>query len=360
MLAHELRNPLGAIRSAVGVLGCVDTQGTPSAQAREVIGRQVGHLSHLIDDLLDVERVASGKIRLHRHPLDMAEMVKRAVASFTGISGLDRHIEISVEPVWVDGDAVRLEQVLANIVTNAVKYTPAGGRIRVSLRGDDNDAVLSVEDTGFGIAPELLSSIFDMFVQGERTLDRAQGGLGIGLTLVRRLVELHGGIVTASSLGAGCGSTFTVRLPKVRETTATAGVAWSLDDVAPKRVLLIEDSRDAREMFRMTLELAGHHVFEAADGVNGLRLLETEHLEVAIIDIGLPGIDGYEVARRIRERPNGHAMLLLALTGYGFPSDYERSAAAGFDYHLVKPVDPYELARVLSGRRTVTGVEAQG
>ncbi len=219
--------------------------------------------------------------------------------------------------------------------------------------------MLSVEDTGFGIAPELLSSIFDMFVQGERTLDRAQGGLGIGLTLVRRLVELHGGTVTASSLGAGYGSTFTVRLPIVRETTATAGVAWSLDRVVPKRVLLIEDSRDAREMFRMMLELAGHHVFEAADGVDGLRLLETEHLEVAIIDIGLPGIDGYEVARRIRERPNGRAMLLLALTGYGFPSDYERSAAAGFDYHLVKPVDPYELARLLSGKRAATGVEAQ-
>jgi PAS domain S-box-containing protein len=359
MLAHELRNPLGAIRSAVGVLGRVDTQESPAAQAREVIGRQVGHLSHLIDDLLDIERVASGKIRLHRHPLDMAEMVRRAVASFTGNSGLDRHIEISVEPVWVDGDAVRLEQVLANIVTNAVKYTPAGGRIRVSLRGDETDAVLSVEDTGFGMAPELLSSIFDMFVQGERTLDRAQGGLGIGLTLVRRLVELHGGIVTASSLGVGYGSTFTVRLPKVRETTATADVKWSLDRAMPKRVLLIEDSRDAREMFRMMLELAGHRVFEAADGVDGLRLLETEHLEVAIIDIGLPGIDGYEVARRIRERPNGRAMLLLALTGYGFPSDYERSAAAGFDYHLVKPVDPNELARLLSGQRAATGVGAQ-
>lgn len=229
----------------------------------------------------------------------------------------------------------------------------------MSLRGDDNDAVLSVEDTGFGIAPELLPSIFDMFVQGERTLDRAQGGLGIGLTLVRRLVELHGGTVIASSAGAGHGSTFTVRLPQVREAAATARVSWSLDQVMPKRVLLIEDSRDAREMFRMMLELAGHHVFEAADGVHGLRLLETEHPEVAVIDIGLPGIDGYEVARRIRQRPNGRAMLLLALTGYGFPSDYERSTAAGFDHHLVKPVDPYELARLLCGRRADAGAQAQ-
>jgi PAS domain S-box-containing protein len=350
MLAHELRNPLGAIRSAVGVLERVATKNGPVTRAREVIARQVAHLSHLIDDLLDVERVASGKIRLDRHPLDMAETVARAVASFTGNAALNRHIELRTEPIWVDADAVRLEQVLANIMTNAVKYTPPGGEIRVSLRGDGTDAVLSVQDNGFGIPPELLPSIFDMFVQGERTLDRAQGGLGIGLTLVRRLVELHGGTVTAASGGAGRGSTFVVRLPRVREQRATAGVLLSFDRAAPKRVLLIEDSRDAREMFRMMLEFAGHTVYEAENGDRGLELVATERPEVAIIDIGLPGLDGYQVAKRIREQPNGRTMLLLALTGYGFPSDYERSAESGFDYHLVKPVDPVELTRLLDGK----------
>jgi two-component system, sensor histidine kinase len=351
MLAHELRNPLGAIRGAVGVLACVDIPDSPSARAREVIERQATHLSHLIDDLLDVERVASGRIRLNRHPLDLAKTVRRAVASFSGNAELDRHIEISTEPVWVDGDAVRIEQVLANIMTNAVKYTPAGGDIRVVLHGDGNDAVLSVEDTGFGIAPELLPYIFDMFVQGERTLHHARGGLGIGLTLVRRLVELHGGSVIASSRGTAQGSTFTVRLPQVAPDTATVGGAWSRTASAlPRRVLLIEDNRDARTMFRLMLELAGHSVLEAADGVHALRMLETEHPDVAIIDIGLPGIDGYEVARRMRDRPNGRAMLLLALTGYGSPGDYERSAKAGFDHHLVKPVDLDELARLLGGQ----------
>ena len=349
MLAHELRNPLGAIRSAVGVLERVDPKNGPATRAHEVIARQVGHLSHLIDDLLDVERVASGKIRLDCRPLDMADAVRRAVASFTGNARLDRHIEISTEPIWVDGDAVRLEQVLANIVTNAVKYTPPGGQIRVSVRSDGNDALISVEDSGFGIAPELLPSIFDMFVQGERTLDRAQGGLGIGLTLVRRLVELHGGTVAASSRGVGQGSTFTIRLPQVAGTSTTASLSTPLEGATPKRVLLIEDNRDAREMFRMMLELAGHSVYEAENGARGLELLETENPEVAIIDIGLPGLDGYQVAKRIREQPNGRAMLLLALTGYGFPGDYERSAESGFDHHLVKPVDPDELTRLLSG-----------
>ena len=353
MLSHELRNPIGAIRSAVGVLESVDLANGP-ARARAVIARQVGHLAHLVEDLLDVERVASGKIRLDRHPLDMAEALRHAAASVTANEGLDRNFEIATEPTWVDGDAVRLEQVFANIMTNAVKYTPPGGGIRVSVRGDGDDAVLSVEDTGFGIAPDLLPSVFDLFVQGERTLDRAQGGLGIGLSLVRRLVELHGGTVNASSGGLGQGSTFTVRLPRVRGPHAETGVPSSFDRTAPKRVLIIEDSPDAREMFHMMLELAGHSVYEAENGERGLELLERENPDVAIIDIGLPGLSGFEVARRIRERPSGRAMLLLALTGYGSASDVERSAKAGFDYHIVKPVDIDELARLISGRTAIS------
>ena len=225
MLAHELRSPLGAISNAVRVLALTHAVGEPATHAEAVIARQVAHISYLIDELLDVERVVSGKIRLNRQPLDMAEAVRRAVASFTGDARLDRHIEISTEPLWIDGDAVRLERVLANIVTNAVKYTPRGGNIRVVLRADGNDAVLSVEDTGVGISPRLLPFIFDLYVQAERTLDRAEGGLGIGLALARRLVELHGGTIHASSEGEGHGSQFTVRLKQIPSTSKASVIS---------------------------------------------------------------------------------------------------------------------------------------
>ena len=350
MLAHELRNPIGAISNAVQVLEAECSGGAPEAHARDVITRQVGHLSRLIDDLLDVERVVSGKLQLNRRPLDMAEAVRRAVRSVTGDTGLDREIDVSTEPAWIDGDAVRIEQVLTNMVTNAVKYTPPGGRIRVVLRGDGDDALLTVEDTGVGIPPELLPRIFDMFIQGDRTLDRSRGGLGIGLTLVRRLVELHGGTIMAASDGNGRGSRFTVRLARIAATCAPAPAVTPMDRAEPRRVLLIEDNRDAREMLRMLLELAGHVVYDAAEGRRGLELLDSQHLDVAIIDIGLPGLDGYQVARRIREHPNGRDMLLLALTGYGFPSDRQHSIEAGFDHHLVKPVDTDALTQLLSVR----------
>jgi PAS domain S-box-containing protein len=349
MLAHELRNPLGAIQSAVHVLGAPHSNVESETRARDVITRQVGQLSRLIDDLLDVERVVSGKILLNRVPLDLAEAVRRAVSSVTGDGRVDRHIDISTEPVWIDGDATRLEQVLTNLMTNAVTYTPPGGRIQVTLRGDGNVGVLTVADTGVGILPELLPFVFDMFVQGARTLDRARGGLGIGLTLVRRLVELHGGTVAASSDGDGRGSTFTVQLPQIPVVKMFPRISSS-SPVEPRRVLLIEDSRDTREMFRMLLEFEGHMVYDAADGVRGLELLEAEHPDVAIIDIGLPGLNGWQVARRIREHPCGGAMLLLALSGYGQPSDYRQSAEAGFDHHLVKPVDHDALTSLLSGR----------
>ena len=346
MLAHELRNPLGAISNAVRVLASTQPEG---ASATEVIARQVGHMSFLLNELLDVERVVSGKIRLNRQPIDMAAAVHRAVASFTGDARLDRHIEISTEPVWIDGDAVRLEQVLANIVTNAVKYTPSRGHIRVVLRADGNDAVFSVEDTGVGISPRLLPLIFDPYVQAERTLDRAEGGLGIGLTLVRRLVELHGGTIEASSEGEGRGSRFTVRLKQIPSTTKSPDVISVPPPrrARPRRVLLIEDSADAREMLRMILELAGHLVYDAADGVRGVELVNIVRPDVGIIDIGLPVIDGYQVAKRIREEPHGRGMLLLAMSGYESRDESKRSPERGFDYHLVKPVDPDYLARLI-------------
>jgi PAS domain S-box-containing protein len=348
MLAHELRNPLGAISNAVRVLELSHAEGKPATRAHDVIARQVGHISHLINDLLDVERVVSGRFRLNRQPLDLAEAVRRAIATFTGDARLDRHIDVVTEPVWVEGDAVRLEQVLANIVTNAVKYSPPGGRIRVALRADGGDAVLTVEDTGFGISARLLPFIFDMYVQADRTLDRAQGGLGIGLTLVRRLVELHGGTIVASSGGEGHGSTFTVRLTQVPSAGTSAVLSLAPERRAKsRRVLIIEDSEDAREMLRMMLQLAGHVVYDAADGVRGLELLNTVRPDVGIIDISLPRMDGYQVAKQIREDPHGRRMLLLALTGYGFARDSKSPSEDGFDYHLVKPVDPDHLARLL-------------
>jgi signal transduction histidine kinase/ActR/RegA family two-component response regulator len=349
MLAHELRNPLGAISNAVRVLALTHAEGASATGAEEVIARQVGHISFLMNELLDVERVVSGKMRLNRQPLDLAEAVHRAVGSFTGDARLDRHIEISTEPVWIDGDAVRLDQVLANLVTNAVKYTPSGGRIRVVLRADGTDAVFSVEDTGVGISPRLLPFIFDLYVQAERTLDRAEGGLGIGLTLVRRLVELHGGTIEASSEGEGRGSRFTVRLKQIPSTSKSSVISVPRERRArPRRVLLIEDSAGAREMLRMILELAGHVVYDAADGVRGLEMVNIVRPDVGVIDIGLPLMDGYQVAKRIREEPHGRGMLLLALSGYESRGESKRSPERGFDYHLVKPVDPDHLARLIS------------
>ena len=348
MVAHELRTPLGAIHNAVGVIESTHADGEAATRAHDVIARQVKQISHLINDLLDVERVVSGKIRLNRQPLDLEASVHRAVAAVAG-DKVDRHIDISTEPMWVNGDALRLEQVLANILTNAVKYTPPGGTIRVALRADGSDAVLTVEDKGFGISPRLLPFIFDLYVQADRTLDRAQGGLGIGLTLVRRLVELHGGTIAAASEGQGRGSRFTVRLRGIPSTGQPRDVS-SLSERRrrSRRVLLIEDSADARDMLRLMLEFAGHIVYDAADGVRGLELLNVVRPDVGIIDIGLPSMDGYQVAKRIRQEPHGRGMLLLALTGYSSPGESTRSAAHGFDHHLVKPVDPDQLTRLVS------------
>jgi len=227
LLAHELRNPLAAIGAAAQLLRVTHAE-EPATRAHDVLARQVGHISRLIDDLLDIERVASGKIRLNRLPLDLAEVARRVVATFTVDVRLDRQIDVSTEPAWVDGDVMRMEQLLTNILINAVKYTPPGGRIRVAVRADGADAVLSVEDFGFGISPSLLPFIFDMYVQGDQTIDRARGGLGIGLALVRRLVELHGGTVTASSEGEGHGSRFTIRLKKIASAETSSVVSFPL------------------------------------------------------------------------------------------------------------------------------------
>ena len=348
--AHELRNPLGAISGAAKLLEVTRDAVRARARAHEVIARQVDHISYLINDLLDVERVESGKLRLNRQPVDIEAMIRRVVGTFTDNARLDRRLTISTEPVWVECDAVRFQQVLTNILTNAVKYTPSGGQIRVTLRAEDGAAVLSVEDTGFGISPALLPFVFDMYMQADQTLDRTRSGLGIGLALVRRLVELHGGTVVASSDGEGRGSTFTVRLEQIAAPGDPVAVSLPQERRAPpRRVLLIEDSGDARERLRTTLERAGHLVYDAADVERGLELLKTVRPDVGIIDISAPFVDRGRVARRFRKARHGRNMVLVALGLPTSPAAAIGPSKDGFDFHVAKPVDGERLARLLRG-----------
>jgi signal transduction histidine kinase/integral membrane sensor domain MASE1/ActR/RegA family two-component response regulator len=349
MLSHELRNPLGAISSAVHVLERVADPGL-AARARAIIARQAQHLGRLVDDLLDVSRATTGKISLQHDVVDLAGVVERAAAGLTARHTAGTHdISLAVPPVRVLGDAVRLEQVVSNLLDNALKYTPPGGRVAVTVRDEDGAAVLTVDDNGVGIAPDLLPHVFDLFVQADRSLDRAAGGLGIGLTLVRQIVELHGGTVEAASAGVGRGSRFTVRLPP---TTASPPAPAAVPPPAgsPQRILVVEDNDDARDMLCQLVRLLGHEPHQAVDGVGAveaaLRLLP----DLTLVDIGLPGVDGYEVARRIRNEPQGRRLRLVALTGYGRREDRERALAAGFEDHLVKPVDPARLASLLPAR----------
>jgi PAS domain S-box-containing protein len=347
MLAHELRNPLAAISTAIGVLNRIGGQDVTSVNARGVIGRQVTHLSRLVDDLLDVARVSTGKIALHRRPVDVAEVATRCVAALSSTgTNMAHRVSLDVAPVWVDADPIRLEQMIGNLLTNAVKYTPRGGSIRLTARAEGNSAVIVVQDTGLGMTADLVSRVFELFVQGEQAPDRAYGGLGVGLALVKRLVEAHGGTVEAFSEGPARGSTFTIRLPRVPRPAEQPPMGTPCDENVRYRILLIEDNRDSRDMLRTLLELQGHQVYAASDGVAGLETALTVRPDVAFIDIGLPGMDGYQIAQRIKEQGAPHP-LLVALTGYGRAADREKAMQAGFDHHLVKPVDDEAIGRIL-------------
>jgi PAS domain S-box-containing protein len=348
MLGHELRNPLGAISSAAHVLSRTSGGNSATARASEIIGRQVQHLARIVDDLLDVSRVVAGKVVLRLQPVDLGEIARRVATLHGGPAGARHVIYVQTNPTWVSADPTRLEQVVTNLLANAVKYTPAGGEITVSVRREGDHGVLTVRDTGVGIRPELLPRVFDLFVQSDRSLERSGGGLGIGLSLVRQLIELHGGTVEAASPGPGRGSTFTVRLPVLAGPADADDAARPAVAGPPRRVLVIEDNDDAREMLRNLLRMFGHEVHEACDGARGLEEARRLRPDAALIDIGLPGMDGYEVARRIRADLPGAR--LVALTGYGQPEDRERALAAGFDAHLVKPVDPDQLQRLLAAR----------
>lgn len=350
MLGHELRNPLSAISSASSLIGLPGANGETVGRAKQIIQRQSQHLSRIVDDLLDLSRAMSGKILLARKPTDLANLIAGCMETFraTGRTAGYR-FSVDLSPGWVDGDPTRLEQITSNLLDNALKYTPSGGNIDIHLAQEGEDVVLSVRDTGVGIPAELLPQVFDVFVQGAISIDRSQGGLGIGLSLVRRLVELHGGSVSAHSDGSGHGSTFTIRLPRTEPATAQQAPQTTHGDNSGKpSVLLIEDNEDGREMMATMLAAHGFPVDQAADGLQGVAAATAKLPAAALVDIGLPGIDGYEVARRLRKDPATRGIRLIALTGYGLAEDQRRVLEAGFDQHLVKPVSMEQLLEALA------------
>jgi two-component system, sensor histidine kinase len=356
MLAHELRNPLGAIQGAVHALAIIGHSDPMALRATGIIKRQVLHMARLVDDLLDVGRAVTGKIVLKRTHVNLADCVRSSVSTIASGNVNPGRIEMACEPVWVNGDTVRLEQIIGNLLSNALKFSQGERTVTVFVGAEDEHAVVRVTDSGVGIPSDMLPKIFDLFVQAHHTIDRSRGGLGIGLTLVRRLAELHGGSVQAASDGESRGSTFTVRLPRAAppaesESSRTDGIGAHAPRFEARRVLLVDDNHDSREMYRAVLRAHGHHVCEASNAERALALLAHEPLDVAFIDIGLPGgMDGYELARRIRVHPMGRHMRLVALTGYGFPEDRAQSHEAGFARHLVKPVDADTLQRELVSR----------
>jgi signal transduction histidine kinase/DNA-binding response OmpR family regulator len=367
MLAHELRNPLAPIRNAVQVLRMIDLKDDDLQWANDVISRQVDQMVRLVDDLLDISRITGGKIQLRREPVDVAAVVHRAVETSRPLIDARRHelaVALPEQPVWVDADAVRLAQVLANLLNNAAKYTGEGGKIELSVTTVGPDTVFRVRDNGIGISPEMLSSVFDLFTQVDRSLDRSQGGLGIGLTLVRRLVEMHGGSVQAFSEGTNRGTEFLVRLPALVVPPARVPDAEPAAEesagAAPCKVLVVDDHPDVTRSLARLLRLSGHEVRTAEDGAGALAEVERFRPEVVLLDIGLPGMDGYQVARAIRKLPHTESLVLVALTGYGQADDRRRSHEAGFDHHLVKPVDADALSAVLAAARKHDGEEGAG
>lgn len=346
MLAHELRNPSRAIQIAMLAIRGQGERDPIVGRARNVVERQIGHLTRLLDDLLDVSRLTRGKIELHKETVTLQMVVAEALETTRGFIDARRHVEsvsLPEAPLWFEVDPTRITQVVSNLLDNAVKYTPRGGQISVTGYRQRGEVVLRVRDTGIGIAPEMLPRVFDLFAQLDRSPARPQGGLGVGLTLARTLVELHGGTMTVESEGPGRGSEFVVRLP--------VGAPLDPGDRDDRRrvarhILLVDDDDHVRQALRRILELDGHHVEAARDGEEGVALALASAPGVAFIDIRLPGIDGHEVARRIRAAL-GSRVRLVAVTAYGREQDRQRSSEAGFDAHLVKPVSYEDLTRAL-------------
>jgi PAS domain S-box-containing protein len=349
MLAHELRNPVAPIRNAGEILSRLATD-ERLASLGGLLKRQTEQLSRLLDDLLEVARVTQGRIELRRETVAIQACVQTAVEAVEpSIKGRRQNLKVtrSGMSTFVNADKVRLTQCIANLLTNAAKFTPADGEIRVNTRVEDADAIVEVSDTGAGIAPDLLPKLFNLFVQGERSLDRSEGGLGIGLFVCKRLIEMHGGRVTASSPGAGRGSTFTLYLPLAEQESAPSKSA-STPRTTQRRILVVDDNQDAADSLATLLSMEGHEVNAVYAGEAGLSEIETSKPDLVLLDIGLPGMSGYEIVRRIKA--SHPSILVVALSGYGRAEDKQQSAAAGFDAHLVKPFDFEHLRKILDRR----------
>ncbi len=352
MLAHELRNPLAPIRNAIQIMRLVGPADPDLERSRDMIDRQVEHMTRLVDDLLEVSRITGGKIKLQKETVDLVAVVARAVETSRPLIDARQH-ELTVafppEPIVLEADPTRLAQVISNLLNNAAKYTENGGHIWLTINREGGEVVVQVRDNGIGMPVDLLPRVFELFTQADRSLDRSQGGLGIGLTLVKSLVTLHGGRVTAHSEGPSKGSEFVVRLPKSAEgrenessmdrpTTGQAAAVASC-----RRILVVDDNKDSAESIAMLLRLWGHDVRTALDGKTALETAQAFRPQVVLLDIGLPNVDGYQVAKQLRQDYGQDGLLLVAVTGYGQREDRRRSAEAGFDRHLVKPVNPADL-----------------
>ena len=357
MLSHELRNPLAALTAAAHLLKVAGSSGETNAQVQGVVERQTQQMTRLVEDLLDVSRVTMGKATLERENFDLSKAVHSVVTTWRTSGRLDRHsVAVESSPVWVHADRARMEQILSNLLDNALKFTPAGKAVRIAARPEGNEAVLEVTDSGEGLSPELTHRMFGLFVQGRSNLERSKGGMGIGLALVKRLTEMHGGSVTAASEGRGRGSVFTVRLPAIAASAKpSARRVWSRPAGA-LRILVVEDNDDARRMLSTFLTLEGHEVREACDGKSALAIAAQMRPHAALIDLGLPDLDGYEVARQLRAADTGQHTALIAVTGYGQIEDKRRALDAGFDAHLSKPVSPELLIRAVGALTRVEGV----
>ena len=354
MLAHELRNPLAPIRNAVHVLRLTGSHEPTSVRQKDIIDRQVTHMARLLDDLLDVSRITRGTFELHKQPLHLADAIVHAIETSTPLIEARRHtLSVTFPPddLRLEGDLDRLSQIVNNLLVNAAKYTDEGGQIWLEAACEDGQAVIRVRDTGMGIDPEMLPRIFEMFTQADQGLARSRGGLGIGLTMVKKLVEMHGGTVEACSGGAGQGSEFTVRLPAfpcmAQSPVRAAKPVEGEPETTPCRILVVDDVIDTSESFAELLGLWGHEIRMVHDGSAALTIARSFRPDVVLLDIGLPGMDGYEVARRLRQEHADRPMRLVALTGYGQESDRQQAREAGFDHHLVKPVDLGILHKLL-------------
>lgn len=363
-LAHELRNPLAPVRNAVQVLRAKGPDTPELRWGHDVIDRQVSHLTRLIDDLLDVSRITRDKLELRKEPVELTEVVKGAVETSRPLieqCGHELTLTLPPEPIYLNADLIRLAQVFMNLLTNAAKYTERGGRIWLTAERQGSEIVVRVKDTGVGIAAEKLPRLFEMFFQVDRANERSQSGLGIGLSLVRRLVEMHGGTVKAHSAGIGMGSEFIVRLPVLHHQKSLPALEPTEKGEKEARpsscILVVDDMRDSAESLAMLLRLAGNEVHTAHDGLEAIEAAERFRPAVALLDIGMPNLDGYEACRRIREQPWGKNMMLIALTGWGQEEDKRRTEEAGFNAHLVKPVDLTALMNLLASR-TKDGVPA--